>query len=191
MTQQELQLIRRTAWVNMQIETNPAFRKPRKRDHDDLIQAMYMLAYLGAIDMAIYDLIQELTDAGLYRHAIKRQINAISRTIASANGMASDILKRVNNGHRVRQYSDMFEYTYNEVQKAVLLDPPERAYNIVRALTRLFAKAYDAVGLRTSHVYLRDAVEVLKRLEVPQIKDYGIDSIIERNVEIVVPEEKK
>lgn len=109
----------------MQIETNPAFRKPRKRDHDDLIQAMYMLAYLGAIDMAIYDLIQELTDAGLYRHAIKRQINAISRTIASANGMASDILKRVNNGHRVRQYSDMFEYTYNEVQKTCYSTHPK------------------------------------------------------------------
>lgn len=187
MTQQELQLIKRTAWMNVQIETNPAFRKPRQRDHDDLIQAMYMLAYLGAIDMAIYDLIQELTDAGLYRHAIKRQINAISRTIASANGMASDILKKVNNGQRVRQYSDMFEYTYNEVQKHIPLQAPERAYNIVRALTRLFVKAYDAVGFRTSHTYLKDATEILKRLEIPQIKDYNIDGIIERNVEIVVP----
>ena len=82
----------------------------------------------------------------------------------------------------------MFEYTYNEIQTHVLLKAPERAYNIVRALTRLFVEAFDAVGIRTKHIYLRDAAEVLKRLEIPQIQDHNIDVIIQRNVEIVLPE---
>lgn len=79
MTQQEMQLIRRTAWMNIQLEDNPSLRPGKKRDRDDLIKAMYMLAYIGAIDMALYDLVDELTEAGLYRHAIKAQVNRIAR----------------------------------------------------------------------------------------------------------------
>lgn len=188
MTQQEMQLIRRTAWMNIQLEDNPSLRPEKKRDRDDLIKAMYMLAYIGAIDMALYDLVDELTEAGLYRHAIKAQVNRIMRIVAHANGQANAILQRVNDGKRVRQYTDMFEYTYNEIQTHVLLKAPERAYNIVRALTRLFVEAFDAVGIRTKHIYLRDAAEVLKRLEIPQIQDHNIDVIIKRNVEIVLPE---
>ena len=90
-----------------------------------------MLAYIGAIDMALYDLVDELTEAGLYRHALKAQVNRIMRIVAHANGQANAILQRVNDGKRVRQYTDMFEYTYNEIQTHVLLKAPERAYNIV------------------------------------------------------------
>jgi hypothetical protein len=188
MTQQEMMLIRRTAWMNIRLEENPALRPPKQRERDDLITAMYMLAYIGAIDMCLYDLVDELTEAGLYRHALKKQINHIMRTVAYANGQANEILQKVNDGKRVRQYTDMFEYTYREIQEHVLLQAPERAYNIVRALTRLFVEAFDAVGIRTRHIYLRDAAEVLKRLEIPQIQDHNIDVIIQRNVEIVLPD---
>lgn len=184
---QMLTLCKRTAWMNDRIETHPELRKPRPTDRGDLNTALYMLAYLGAIDMALYDLVQELDDAGLYRHALKAQVNRLMRTVASANGKACDILKAVNNGNRVRQYTDMYEYTYNKIQRHILLDAPERAYNIVRALTRLFAKAYEAVGRRTRHTYLRDAAEALKRLDIPQIADRNIDNIIERAVNIVLP----
>lgn len=160
MTQQEMLLIRRTAWMNIQLEDNPSLRPVKKRDRDDLI----------------------------YRHALKAQVNRIMRIVAHANGQANAILQRVNDGKRVRQYTDMFEYTYNEIQTHVLLKAPERAYNIVRALTRLFVEAFDAVGIRTKHIYLRDAAEVLKRLEIPQLQDHNIDVIIKRNVEIVLPE---
>jgi hypothetical protein len=74
------------------------------------------------------------------------------------------------------------------VQAHICLEAPERAYNIVRALTRLFCKAYDAVGRRTRHTYLGDAATVLKRLNIPQITDHNVDVIIERNVQIVMPE---
>lgn len=185
---QILTLCKRTAWMNVRIESNPALRKPQPRDRADLNTALYMLAYLGAIDMALYDLVQELTEAGLYRHALKKQINQLTRIVGNANGKANDILKAVNNGHRVRQYSDMYEYAYGKVQNHVLLQAPERAYNIVRALTRLFTKAWDAVGRRTRHVYLRDAVEALARLDIPQIADHNIDSIIERAVKITLPD---
>lgn len=91
-TTQTLELVRRTAWMNIQIETNPAFRKPKPSDRDELVTAMYMLAYIGAINMALYDLIDELTDAGLYRHAIKRDVNRALKVVGNANNLASSIL---------------------------------------------------------------------------------------------------
>ena len=166
------------------LRSNAINRKAQPHDRADLNTALYMLAYLGAINMVLYDLQQELTDAGLYRHALKAQVNRIISIIGKANGNASDILKAINNGKRVRQYVDMYEYAYNEVQEHILLEAPERAYNIVRALSRLLNKGYEDIGRRTTFVYLREAVEVLKRLDIPQIPDRNIDSIIERAVQI-------
>lgn len=184
-TIQTLELVKRTAWMNYQIATNPTLRKEKPSDREELVTAMYMLAYIGAINMALYDLIDELTEAGLYRHAIKRDINRALKVVGNANGLASDILKAVNNGKRVRQHSDMYEYAYNKVQDHVSLEPPVRAYNIVRALTRLFTDAYNKVGRQTSHVYLREASDVLLRLEIPQLKEYPIiDTIIQNAVQI-------
>ena len=183
-----LLLAKRTAWHNIQLEERPELRKPQPRDRADLNTALYMLAYIGAINMALYDLVDEMTEAGLYRHALKAQINRIISVVGNANGRANDILRQVNNGERVRQYADMYEYANNKVQAHVLLQAPERAYNIVRALSRLFIKAYHAVGRRTSHTYLRQAAGVLQRLDIPQIKDHNIDAIIERVVEIGLPD---
>lgn len=180
-TTQTLDLARRSKLMSI----HPTFRKPRPSDREELVTAMYMLAYIGAINMALYDLIDELTDAGLYRHAIKRDVNRSLKVTGNANGLASDILKAVNNGKRVRQHSDMYEYAYNKVQEHVKLEPPLRAYNIVRSLTRLFTDAYNKVGRQTSHVYLREASDVLLRLEIPQLTEYPIiDTIISNAVQI-------
>lgn len=180
-TTQTLELAHRS----MLMHIHPAFRKPKPTDRDELVTAMYMLAYIGAINMALYDLIDELTDAGLYRHAIKRDVNRALKVVGNANNLASSILKAVNGGKRVRQHSDMWEYAYNKVQDHIKLEPPLRAYNIVRALTRLFTDAYNEVGRKTSHLYLREASDVLQRLVIPSLKEYPIiDTIIKNAVQI-------
>lgn len=166
------------------LRSNAINRKAQPHDRADLNTALYMLAYLGAINMALYDLQDELTDAGLYRHALKAQVNRMMRSVGQANGRANAILQKVNGGQRVRQYADMYEYAYNEVQEHILLTAPERAYNIVRALSRLLIKGYEDIGRRTTFIYLRQTIEVLKRLDIPQIPDRNIDSIIERVVQI-------
>jgi hypothetical protein len=51
-----LMLAKRTAWMNVQREEHPEKRPEQERDRKDLITAMYMLAYIGAINMALYDL---------------------------------------------------------------------------------------------------------------------------------------
>lgn len=85
----------------------------------------------------------------------------------------------------MRQHSDMWEYAYNKVQDHIKLEPPLRAYNIVRALTRLFTEAYNEVGRKTSHLYLREASDVLQRLVIPSLKEYPIiDTIIKNAVQI-------
>lgn len=178
--------MRRTAWLNASYEDNPALRPKRQSDRADLITAFYMLAYLGAADMALLDLEQELQDANLYRHGIKRMMTRTMQVVGNANGLASDILKEMNHGVRVRQHSDTFEYAYNKIQENVLLtdQPLNRAYSIVKALARLFSEAYNKVGRKTNHYYLQEASVILSRLDIPQLKDFNLDPIISNNVRI-------
>lgn len=182
----QMSLMKRTAWLNASYEMNPSLRPPKPTDRQELVTAMYMLAYLGAIDMALIDLEEELTIAGLYRHALKRDLNRIHKIVGDANGYASDILKAVNNGTRVNQYVDMFEYAYNKVQKCIRLDdkPLDRAYSIVKALSRLFTEAYIRVGAKTNHRYLGNVSKVLAKFEIQQLTDYNLDCIISKNVVI-------
>lgn len=188
MTQlRELQLMKRTAWMNDQLERNPPERPNDARDEQDLTTAMYMLAYLGAIDMALIDLQEELENAGLFRHALKYNFNRVVKTVSKANGLANCILKAVNNGERVRQYADMYEYAYNATQQRILIDAPHnRSYSIVKALSRLFTEAYNKVGIRTNHRYLGDVANILPLIDVPQFTDHNVDCIIRKAVQITI-----
>lgn len=188
MTQlRELQLMKRTAWMNDQLERNPPERPNDARDEQDLTTAMYMLAYLGAIDMALIDLQEELENAGLFRHALKYNFNRVVKTVSKANGLANYILKAVNNGERVRQYADMYEYAYNATQQRILIDAPHnRSYSIVKALSRLFTEAYNKVGIRTNHRYLGDVANILPLIDVPQFTDHNVDCIIRKAVQITI-----
>lgn len=181
-TIKQLQLMKRTAWLNMQKEMMPP--PPDKDDKQDITTAMYMLAYLGAMDMVLYDLIDEATAIGVYRHNVKHSIGKVKDAIATANGLANSILKSINNGVRVRQYSDMFEYAYNEAQKHILIESPNRAYSIFKAMARLFTEAYNKVGVKTNHRYLRKVVNVLHLVDIPEMRDYNIDCIIRSAVQI-------
>lgn len=190
MSLQQLRLMHRTAWMNDRLERNPALRPPKKSDRDDLITAFYMLAYLGAIDMALFDLIDELQDANLYRHNVKNIINRIVKVVGDANGLASTILREINGGVIVKQHSDMYEFTYNQVQEHISIEPPHRAYSIIKAMSRLFVDAYNKVGAKTNHYYLKDAANILPRLDIPQLKDYKIDFIISRCIQLEIAETK-
>lgn len=184
MTQlRELQLMKRTAWMNIQLEENH-IRKPSSCEDKEITKAMYMLAYLGAIDMTLYDLIDDLEDAGLYKHSIKHSVNRVAKVVAKANGLADRILKAVNDGQRVRQYADMFEYAYNTVQKCILITPPHRSYSIIKALSRLFIEVYNKVGVKTNHHYLADVAKILPIIDIPQLNDHYIDCIIRKTVQI-------
>lgn len=182
-TLRELRLMRMMARQNIKIEENPP--EPTEAERAQyLTTAMYMLAYLGAIDMALYDLVADVEAAGLYRHSLKHTINNVSKVVAQANGLANSILRSVNNGVRVRRYTDMYEYAYNAIQQSILIEPPHRSYSIIKALSRLFIDAYNKVGAKTNHHYLKDVAKILPRIDIPELKDYNIDCIISKAVQI-------
>lgn len=187
MTQlRELQLMKRTAWMNDRLERCP--KMPNEaQEKQELTTAMYMLAYLGAIDMALIDLKDTLQQLGIYRHSLKHTIERVCKVVANANGLANSILKAVNNGQRVRQYADMYEYAYNKVQDNILIEnPSHRSYSIVKALSRLFIEAYNKVGIKTNHRYLGDVAKALPRIDISQLKDFNIDCIIRKAVHIEI-----
>lgn len=183
---QELRLMKRTAWMNIQREVHPPVQPNSAQEKKEITTAVYMLAYLGAIDMTLYDLVEDLQNAGLYKHSIKRNVGRVSRAVATANGIANNTLKRVNGGVRVRQYTDMYEYAYNAIQQHILIESPHRAYSIIKSLARLFTDAYNQVGAKTNHHYLAEVVKILPIIEIPNLKEYNVDFIIQNAVQITL-----
>lgn len=56
---QELKLMKRTAWMNIQREVHPPVQSNSAQEKKEITTAVYMLAYLGAIDMTLYDLVED------------------------------------------------------------------------------------------------------------------------------------
>lgn len=79
MTLQEAQLIKRTAWVNMQD------RKPTKDDEKYVPKAVRMLTFIACLNYAMLDLGDELSDAGILRHAVKRRYNMALELVQKAH----------------------------------------------------------------------------------------------------------
>lgn len=189
MTQlRQLELMKRTVWMNIQRIDKPSPERQRDVKADkDLTIAMYMLAYLGAIDMALIDLKEQMQEAKLYKQSLKYNFNRVERVVSTANGYANAILQAVNNGVRVKQYADMYEYAFNATQDSILIEhPANRSYSIVKALSRLFIEAYNKVGVRTNHRYLGDVAKVLPLIDIPQLKDHNVDCIIRNAVHITL-----
>ena len=181
MTQlQQRELMKRMAWVNIQNEIHPPERPQDANDRKALTKAMYMLAYLGAIDMAIYDLIDEMEAIGKYRHANKRNINRARDIILNAHNTSYKRLYNYDFGG-CKQYNDAMEVYYKAINDCVALEAPERAYNIVMAICRLQAKKRGKVTIRT-YAPSFEVDKIPQMLEGLGIKDYHLDNIIEQRI---------
>ena len=176
MTYQEAQLIRRTAIANMQP------RKPTPEDEKLVPIAIRMLTNIAVLHSVVYDMIEEFDKAGLYKQRTKQKVNRIRETVGSIHDAAYQMLKRVSlrAGY---QYNDRMESMYSKIQSAVLLPPPERAYNIFCSLCRLIEKDNIAIGGRYDFQPAKRLYTLPSTLSCAGLKDYRIDRIIEIAVE--------
>ena len=77
MTQlRQLELMKRTRLMNARRAIYPPVKPHNAIEEKDVQTAMYMLAYLGAIDMVLYDLEDDLQKEGLFKHTLKVQYRA-------------------------------------------------------------------------------------------------------------------
>lgn len=175
MTLQEAQLIKRTAWRNMQPRTTPT-----ADDEKYVPDAIAMLSYLGALDYAMIDLQDALESAGLFRHGVRWRVQQCYDLARKAHNEAWVALRSVSE-RAIHQYDRCFADTYNKIQASVMLQGVERAYNIVVALCRLVEKYNKALSGRYDFAPARPCYNIPRLLDCVKVEDYKIDSIIELN----------
>lgn len=175
MTLQEAQLIKRTAWVNMQE------RKPSEDDKKYIPKAVRMLTFIACLNYAMLDLGDELSEAGIMRHNVKRHYNMALYIVQRTHTIAYRMLTRISE-RAGREYNDKMDYAYSQIQSCVMLSAPERSYNIVLALIRMIGSLNNELTCRYDFAPARELSKIPAMLADSGIKDYHIDNIIDINV---------
>lgn len=168
-------LIKRMAWQNMQP------RKPRAEDAKYVPTAIRMLTYVACLNYAVCDLETELSAAGLLKHEVKRTFGIIQGQVQKVHQQAYEMLCKASET-AARQYNDKLDEAYRAIDSAVLLEVPERAYNIVVSLCRLVEKLNGALAGRYDFAPARVLYRIPAMLGCAKLQDHRIDRIIEMSV---------
>lgn len=118
MTYKQMQLIRRTAWMNLQILD----RGPSEADARYVPAAVKMLTLVACMGYAVLDLEEALAEAGKLRHIVKQRMNQIRRLTEYAHGTAFNMLRTVN-PMAARQYNDQLDWMYGRISGRYNFNP--------------------------------------------------------------------
>lgn len=180
----QAQLIKRTAWMNKQIEERRRrgeMPEPEAVTEACAAKARRGLEYVACLNSVAIDLEMELTEAGLFRHAVKRTVREIQQIAGRVHQQAWTMLDNYKRGVG-RVYNDRMDTVTKAMDGAILLKAPERAYNIMAALIRITSKVNAELRpYNWDFYYARELEGIGAKLERLGIKDYHIDEIIEIN----------
>lgn len=178
-SQETMRLIRATARVNMLRELSaPTDEEVAKFK----VPTEELLLLFAALDIAITDVAQEFASAGLYRHSVKRELNAIEQIVMTTYKALYTKLQTVEKEMTRKAYDYWMVRVSDAIDDSILLAPPKRSYNIAVALARLIVKRNDSLGrfiVAEAHP-MRHVVTRLERINV--VEDHHIDFIIERTI---------
>ena len=113
-------------------------RGPRPEDERYVPLAVRMLTLVGCLNYAMLDLESELTASGLFRHETKRRYTQARTLVAQAHGIAWSMLRKIDD-RAARQYNDKTDEAYRTISGCILLEAPQRSYNIVLSLCRIIS----------------------------------------------------
>lgn len=170
-----MRLIRSTARANMIKAEAPPTQEEVLRLKTPTEE---LLLYFAALDIAITDVAAEFDQAGLYRHATKRDINTIEQEVMTAYQALYKKLQQVEKPITRQAYDYMMLQVSEAIDHNILLQPPKRAYNIAVALARIICKLNDSLGrfIVAEALPIRRAVKRLERINV--VPDHHIDFIV-------------
>lgn len=174
-----VQLRRHTKWQSRQpLDTIPM---PSDQEAREIEAGVVMVSLLAALDMFIYDFIEQLVAAGKYRFANKRIVNKARDIIIHAH---MKFWKNIYGIYRdCSDYNNKMDEYYNAINECIGLhdEPLERAYSIVVAMCRLQAE-YRKKMIAHSYLPSFEVEKIPTMLEVLGVKDYSLDNIIEQRV---------
>ena len=153
-------------------------------------EAVMMLTYIAALDYFIYDLIDEMESVGKYRQGNKHNINRAKELILHAHEVF--YRKIYNDDFRgCKAYNEAMETFYAAINECVLLEAPERAYNIIVAIVRLQAECRSKIAARYFYAPSRELDKIPSMLEGLGITDYHLDNIIDKGVRPIIMNVKR
>ena len=149
-----------------------------------LPKAVQVILYTACLHSALYDLQDEMADIGEFRHSKKRWLKEATDKV----GYIHQSLYKAIGGYNAlfgRWYNTQLEAAEQTISECVLIEPPQRAYNIAMALFRMIDKANNACGRwRCPAVvaHLPEALKLVQRCELP-VEDKHIDCILESQID--------
>lgn len=170
---------RRVKFVKKETHEHP--RDASKAEKEILLpNAVRVVIYTACLHSALYNLCEEMDAIGQYRHQKKNYLNkcidkigyvhhALHKNIGASSPYFGD------------WYNKQLEVAEDRIAEYLFIEPPLRAYNIVKALFRLLKKSNDACGRFGSPALIElmpEAIKLLERCEFP-IEDKHIDFILE------------
>lgn len=160
------------------------FGLPTEEQERQNKEAVIMVTLLATLDYFIYDLIDEMVEAGKYRHNNKRMLTRSKDVILHAHDRFYKAISTYDN-KGCKQYNEAMDLFYKSINDCIKLETPERAYNIVVAICRLQAEQDKKLKY---HTYLpsREVAKIPQWLECLDIKDYHLDRIIEQSIRPII-----
>lgn len=171
-----------TAWQQVQPRD---YHNPTPAEDKLNKEAVIMLTLIAALDYFVYDLIDEMTEAGKYRHANKRAINRAKDLILHAHDKFYRRLFSVDE-RGGKAYNEAMEAFYAAINDCVALEAPERAYNIIVAMVRLQALQRKKLGARYYFAPSEALDKIPSMLEGLGIEDRHLDNIIEMRIRPII-----
>lgn len=141
-TVQELQLIKRTAWVNANREPRGCTEEEANRITPYVIGAV---VYTAVLNGEMYDLIDTLKDERQYNDRAKKVLRMLHHSANYAHGEIYRVFNNAIDGFG-RLYNERYDLTMQAIERNVLLQGGEKYYNIVLTLLRLIEKNNTACG---------------------------------------------
>lgn len=152
-------------------------------------QALYtprlsvILALIGVLHSTMYDLIDAMTNAGIYRHRAKVDVNTALDYTERLHGICYDVVASVDK-QTARSYNDCYQALEGEISEAVLIaEPLIRYYSIAMALCRVIIRINETQMGRFKLPMIEMVKNAQKRLNALSIEDKGIDVIINNVLE--------
>ena len=156
-------------------------------------QALYtprlsvILSLIGVLHTTMYDLIDAMQNAGIYRHRAKVDVNNALEYTERLHGVCYDVVASVDK-QTARSYNDCYQALEGEISEAVLIaEPLIRTYSIAMALCRLIIKINETQMGRFKLPMIEVVKNAQKRLNALSIEDKCIDVIIDNVVERKCP----
>lgn len=139
---QELQLIKRTAWVNANREPRGCTDEEAQRLTPHVVNAV---VYTAALNGALYDLEEQMKAEHTMNDSAKKVLRLLHHKASYAHGEIYRVFSNAIEGFG-ELYNKRYDLTTRAIEEHVLLRGGEKYYNIVLALLRLVRKNNNACG---------------------------------------------